>query len=199
VSERNDEGAEVGDRPTGAVTPQDEAKLQEFERFYRSDMASLVRFMIANGASSYDASEAAQAAMVAAFRHWDKIATPKAWVRKVAQRELVKQWRDVAVGSAAEFDDIASDNPSDLAPSAEAAVLLSEQSQGVLRALGQLPQSQRTTLARHLDGYTTTEIAEHLNTTEPTVRSQLRHARRRVAELLKNAQLMNQSENNRSS
>jgi hypothetical protein len=54
----------------------------------------------------------------------------------------------------------------------------------VLKAIKRLPPAQRRVMAWYFDGYAPAEIAGILGEDAPTVRSNLRHARRRLAEAL---------------
>jgi DNA-directed RNA polymerase specialized sigma24 family protein len=53
-----------------------------------------------------------------------------------------------------------------------------------MRALVHLPEAQAKTIALAIDGFTAEEIADFMYVAEATVRSNLRHARRKLEILL---------------
>jgi DNA-directed RNA polymerase specialized sigma24 family protein len=56
----------------------------------------------------------------------------------------------------------------------------------VIAALRRLPPAQLTAMALTFDGYTPTEIAQTLHQDASTVRSNLRHARKRLRDEIEN-------------
>ena len=142
-----------------------------FVSFYHQRFSRTVVLLIAMGASRAVAEDAAQDAMAEAWRKWETIREPDAWVRTVAVRAYLKQAR--AQSSAVTLpDEFAgqSDSSSDLG-------IFAEQRQQVLAWLRGLPDGQRTVAALFYDGLTCEEIAEATAKSPATVRSQLRHAR----------------------
>lgn len=57
---------------------------------------------------------------------------------------------------------------------------MGEERQEVLAALQSLPSGQRHVMALLFDGYTSSEVAQEMHVSVATVRSHLRHARRRL-------------------
>ena len=57
-----------------------------FDLFFRERFARTVVLLIAMGASRADAEDAAQEAMVLAWRQWDSVHEPSAWVRTANAR-----------------------------------------------------------------------------------------------------------------
>ena len=56
-----------------------------FASFYRQEYRRLVLHLLLKvGASEAEAEDAAQAAMMQARKRWDRIRSPRAWVRKAA-------------------------------------------------------------------------------------------------------------------
>jgi DNA-directed RNA polymerase specialized sigma24 family protein len=62
-----------------------------FVSFFHQRFSRTVVLLIAMGASRADAEDATQEAMVQAWRCWDSIREPAAWVRTVAVRAFWKQ------------------------------------------------------------------------------------------------------------
>jgi RNA polymerase sigma-70 factor (ECF subfamily) len=142
----------------------------EFSDFYRSELTALVTFLLWTGANAHDALDVAQDAMLEAYRRWQVIRDPRAWIRTVASRKYGRR-----LGSVEE--------PTD---SIEASTLQRpdidieawEQQQEVLRLLSGLPLRQRQIMAWFYDGYEHADIARELNLTPENVRSNLKKARR---------------------
>jgi RNA polymerase sigma factor (sigma-70 family) len=146
-------------------------KAETFEAFFRSDFPRLVAFLRLIGATSAEAEDAAMEAFVSAFRDWDSITQPRAWIRVVAQRALMKsRVRHDRADSAF----MAIHRPTN--PAAE----WSER-ENVIEMLRALPQRQRIVMAYAIDGFDSEEIAQLLGISPQTVRSNLRHARKSLA------------------
>jgi RNA polymerase sigma factor (sigma-70 family) len=129
------------------------------------------------GASRADAEDAAQEAMILAWKQWETIQEPAAWARTVAVRAYWKLARvRQPLVSLGESLPEAESNP-DLS-------IFAEEQQHVLRLLRALPQQQRTVAALFYDGLACEEIAELVGSPPATVRSHLRHARGRLKELV---------------
>lgn len=147
------------------------ARDAEFTLFYNNELPNLVGFLVVQGARPVIAAEVAQDAMIEAYRHWDRIDSPRSWVRTVASR---RWWRR------AEHDraEVLREEPPE-----HAAWLSSEQSDEIenrhafLALARSLPVAQRQVLAWTFDGYRPTEIAAVLGKPAATVRSLLRDAR----------------------
>ncbi|GAA1542420.1 sigma-70 family RNA polymerase sigma factor [Dactylosporangium maewongense] len=159
--------APVAARPVVDVA----AKNLEFTLFYTADLPKLVGFLVVQGARPDLAADLAQLAMTDAYRQWDTIEAPRAWVRTVATRHW---WRhndrhrhEVPLDSLPE--------PGSLLSRDEAADI--EHRHTFLAVIGTLPPGQREVLAWTYDGYLPTEIAAQLGKTPEAVRSALRDAR----------------------
>lgn len=133
--------------------------------------------LIALGASRADAEDATQDAMVEAWQKWQSIEKPGAWVRTVAYHAYLRQVhaRD---RQAASLDESAHE------PAVESDLSIFTDGQRVLQLLRALPPGQRTVAAFFYDGLTCEEIAELVGTPAATVRSQLRHARKALKEMM---------------
>ncbi len=147
------------------------ARDAEFTLFYTNDMPSLVGFLVVQGAHTTAAADLAQEAMTEAYRYWDVIDTPRAWVRTVATR---KWWR-LARREQTEQPHDELPEPGRLL-SVEAAAEIEER-HTFLTLLRSLPPAQREVMAWTYDGYGPTEIAALLGKNPATVRSVLRQAR----------------------
>lgn len=143
------------------------------QRFSRT-----VVLLIAMGAGLADAEDAAQEAMILAWQNWASIREPAAWVRTTAIRVFFKQSRKEQNQAVPleEADAYLSANP-DLE-------IFAEEEQKVLRLLRALPPGQRTIAVLFYDGMSCEEIAEFTGKIPATIRSQLRHARKTLKELI---------------
>jgi RNA polymerase sigma-70 factor (ECF subfamily) len=143
----------------------------EFELFYLAEMPKVVAFLMVQGAQAATAADIAQEAMLEAYRQWNAIDIPRAWVRTVAARTW---WRTHKAEQA--------ERPSDQLPEPDR--LLSEDAASEIEArhiflalMRRLPPAQREAMAWTYDGYRPTEIAAVLGKPPGTVRSVLRQAR----------------------
>lgn len=150
----------------------------EFECFYRAEARDLVRFLVWLGAPLADAADVAQDTMIEAYRQWSTIRRPRAWIRTVASRTFLRRLAQV-------------DQPVE---DVDGRPLLSDscdlitawlQHQEILRLLALLPPRQRQVMAWIFDGYSPKRIAPELGITPDDVRSNLRLARRALAEHLR--------------
>jgi len=161
------------DRPGVAVaTRRDTA----FAGFYREEVHRLMGFVIKLGATAHTAADVVQVAFTQAWVSWDSIHTnPRAWVRTVATRAFQQQLGVIEVPA-----EVVPDGRTVL--SAEAEVVLEESTRAVRELIGTLPFAQRLTLAWHLDGFGTAEIAAATGRQEAAVRQNLHRARTTLAE-----------------
>ncbi|WP_420118082.1 RNA polymerase sigma factor, partial [Micromonospora sp.] len=142
-----------------------------FDRFYRTEMAQLVSFLVWRGVNRSEAADIAQDAMFEAFKHWNAIRHPGAWVRRVASRLWARHFRANRAEPLAEV-------PEPDQWTAQQSIDLALEQDHVRRLVAGLPIRQRQILLLILDGYTPAEIAEMLQVIPASVRSSLRHARR---------------------
>ena len=143
----------------------------EFTLFYHEQMPRLVAFLSVHGARAGVAADVAQEAMTEAYRQWDSIDRPRAWVRTVASRiwwRLTQQ--DRTESPSEQLDDQAT-----AVSAAEPEEI--ENRHVFLAILRSLPLGQRQVMAWTYDGYQPTEIAALLRIEPATVRSRLRDAR----------------------
>lgn len=150
-----------------------------FEELYRQDFRRLVALAYGLSGSRAAAEELVQEAFLAAHRRWDQIRdydNPSAWLRRVVvNRSISAIRRRVAEGVA-----LARVFGRRQLPEA-----LPEPDEAVWRAVRRLPKRQAQVIAlRYVDDLPVAEIATILGCAEGTVKSNLHHARNRLAELL---------------
>jgi RNA polymerase sigma factor (sigma-70 family) len=149
----------------------------EFAACYRSEMAALVRHVMFHGASEQEAHDAAQSAFEQAYRVWETIRSPRAWLRTVAVRAHLR--------SAVRQETPAESLPDRVGElSAMVGAESREQERAVLAALAALPLKQRQVMAWTFDGFAPAEIAVALDTDPAAVRQNLAKARRNLKQLL---------------
>jgi RNA polymerase sigma factor (sigma-70 family) len=150
----------------------------KFEDFYISERDHLVSFICKHGARLDDAWDIAHETFVKALRLWEGIRNPRAWIRRVASRAYIEQQTKSATDLQAAFRADWLHRPQIVN------FLLRDEWERVHEALASLPLRQRQVMAWHLDGYRPAEIAEELNVDAALVRSNLRHARNKLKEIL---------------
>jgi RNA polymerase sigma-70 factor (ECF subfamily) len=156
---------------TAEAAAEQQARNVEFTLFYTNQMPALVAFLIVQGARSTVAGDVAQDAMTEAFRNWDSLDNPRAWVRIVASRTWWRTiGRDRKEGPSEGLDEHAIASTSAELDEVEAR-------HEFLRILHSLPPGQRQVMAWTYDGYQPTEIATLLGKTPAAIRSLLRDAR----------------------
>jgi RNA polymerase sigma factor (sigma-70 family) len=158
--------------------PSSPPSIAEFEACYKTELNSLVRFLIRQGVSYNDSDDAAQSAFTEAFRQWLRIQNPRAWLRRVAIRSIKHL----------------PEYPTRDMPSADRQSLISdpiemnEQSRQVIEMLAKLPPQQRAAMAWAMDGFSPKEIAEEIGSTPAAVRQSLRRARQTLKDMLSRMQ-----------
>ncbi len=120
--------------------------------------------------------------MLLAWKHWDTIGEPAAWVNTVAVRGY---WR-----LARRRQQEVSLNEAVLEPADPGLGIFTEEQQQVLCLLRQLPAQQRNVAALFYDGMAMEEIAELVGVSPATVRSHLRHARTTLRGLIKSRMVL---------
>ena len=150
-----------------------------WEDLYKAEMPRLVRYLMKcfGDSDMRDAADAAHNAFAELFANWDAVRSPRAWLRTVAFRQMLRQ------NARAEYPlDILRQEPT--AVSASARLELREETQAVLHGLRQLPLAQRQVLALIYDEFSYAEITQITGTSEAAVRKNAERARRRMSELL---------------
>jgi RNA polymerase sigma factor (sigma-70 family) len=148
-----------------------------FVSFFEERFGRIVILLVSMGASRADAEDATQEAMTQAWRKWDSIQEPAAWIRVVAVRAYIRQVRARAE-EATPLESIPEPAEDPDLPG------LTQSQHYVLDMLRGLPLGQRTVAALYYDGMTCEEIAGLTGKPASTVRSQLRHARTTLKELM---------------
>jgi RNA polymerase sigma-70 factor (ECF subfamily) len=163
----------------------EDARLQ-FESFYRADMRALVRFVFTLGGAvdRESAADAAQEAMARAWKLWNTIEHPRAWVRTVAGRIWMSEHlkhRDIP-------DESIGDRPGSLLLRPRGGdhsdLIVTESALRI--GLAKLTITQRQVMAWAVDEYEPKEIAEILGMNAATVRSHLSQARTILNPFLRN-------------
>ncbi|MFE4492462.1 RNA polymerase sigma factor [Streptomyces niveus] len=152
----------------------------EFSSFYRGTIRELTGFLINQGAALPVAADIAQDTMTKAYRRWTDIRQPRAWVHTVASRALIRRIADLREDPVGQLPE-----PTSLLAVTDP-VTEWETQYDALRLLTVLPPRQRQVLAWTLNGFTPSEIAEHLGLTAEAVRASLKKARRTAAAHLRN-------------
>jgi RNA polymerase sigma factor (sigma-70 family) len=148
----------------------------KWEACYRAEMPQLIRYLMKCFAESdmRDAADAAQSAFAELFTKWNTVRSPRAWLRIVAFRQMLRQPVEYPLDVHME--------PSMLPASAP--LELREQEHQVLAALRHLPLAQRQVMALVYDQFSYPEIAEIVGKSEATVRKNTERARAAMKELL---------------
>ncbi|NMO53422.1 sigma-70 family RNA polymerase sigma factor [Actinoplanes sp. TBRC 11911] len=163
---------EDGDRSRRmSITPSKVERDTEFELFYLRELPRLVAFLATHGARVSMATDVAQETMMQAYRRWDDLEKPRAWIRTVASRTW---WRQEQQQRQEIPHDQCPDSHTLLDVDAATEI---ESRHEVLSILKTLPIQQRQVMAWFYDGYQPNEIAAVLGKPVTTVRSLLRHAR----------------------
>jgi RNA polymerase sigma factor (sigma-70 family) len=152
----------------------------DFEDFVRAERSRLIRFLMNNNASVHEAEEAAQRALIEAWRKWETIMSPRAWVYRVALREL---WKS-ATGTGVSREQLAADPPEKAyAPSAADTAEITEWEREVCAEIAQLPPQQRQVAILRYEGYSNREIADQLGVDDSAVRHNVLRAKARLQHL----------------
>jgi RNA polymerase sigma-70 factor (ECF subfamily) len=164
-----------------AVSERDEG----FTTFFRSEYPSLVRTLFLVVHDRELARDLAQDAFIQLFARWRRISQydrPEAWVRRVGIRMAVRASARERVRPLLERE-------------LDFATLPKPVDMDVVRAIGQLPASQRAAVALfYLEDRPVSDVAEVLACSEVTAKVHLHRARRRLTELLGEKKLVEESE-----
>jgi RNA polymerase sigma-70 factor, ECF subfamily len=157
------------------VDPLDPATGSEgFEAFYLREYHAVVRLAYALSGSRLVAEDIAQEAFLRAFRDWEQIRHPSAWVRKVVVRRAGRIVRRRLLEARAVARLLAGRGP--------AVAELPEQDAEVWRAVRALPRRQAQVIAlRYVADASVAEIARTLGLAEGTVKAQLHRGRHALA------------------
>ncbi|RKF18997.1 RNA polymerase sigma factor [Micromonospora globbae] len=162
--------------------PETGSGFRDFDEFFRLDYTRVIHFVRRFGATWQEAEDAAQEAMAAVYKRWNVLSdeNPRGYARTVAEhayaRSRVKQRRERESFLVAGWPNPNSFDLDD--------VMFRKDTRLTLWALSRLPIEQRRVFAWAMDGFSHKQIAEFLGKPEATVRSNYRHARNKLAELL---------------
>jgi len=150
------------------------ASRQDFDQFYSSSAARLIRHGYALTGDMADAQDIAQEAFARAWQRWSVVRdcdSPEAWVRRVATNLAASRWRRIRVARAA------AGKPAELhAPE------VSTDTVALVSGLRTLPERQRTVLVLHyMCDLTVDQIATELGCPSGSVKSWLSRGRTALA------------------
>jgi RNA polymerase sigma-70 factor, ECF subfamily len=153
------------------------ASRQDFDEFYSSSAARLVRHGYALTGDMAEAQDIAQEAFARAWQRWPTVRecdSPEAWVRRVATNLAASRWRRIRVARAA-----AGRTAEPHAPE------VSTDTVALVSGLRTLPERQRTALVLHyMCDLTVDQIAAELNCPSGSVKSWLSRGRTALAEAI---------------
>jgi RNA polymerase sigma-70 factor, ECF subfamily len=145
-----------------------------FEAFYLREYHAVVRLAYALSGSRLAAEDIAQEAFLRAFRDWEAIRHPSAWVRKVTVRGAGRTAHRRFLEARALARVLAGRGP--------AVAELPEEDAEVWRAVRALPRRQAQVIAlRYVADAPVAEIARTLGLAEGTVKAQLHRGRQALA------------------
>jgi RNA polymerase sigma-70 factor (ECF subfamily) len=160
-----------------AMVSQGQGYDDEFDGFFRKEYSRVVKVVMYAGATFEEAEDAVSPAMARAYVRWPLLTQPDAWVRIVALRNYLKEVmgdrRRGRLETEAGHRDCLDRLPVKTHEEPD-------ERSWVITVLRRLPPAQLTAMALTFDGYTATEIAQMLDLDASTVRSNLRHARKRL-------------------
>lgn len=152
-----------------------------FEEFFRDSYRSLVRDVIFAGGDPHEAEDAVSAAMTEVFQRWDTIRHPRAYARRAAISNLIKNKQR---GPQRIRERLIERGDVPLEHDMDPGLTVWEQREWVTLLLKSLPPAQREVLACMVDMFTRQEIAQLLGKTEAAVRQNLHAARKTLASRL---------------
>jgi RNA polymerase sigma factor (sigma-70 family) len=158
----------------------------DFSEFFDSQSHKVVAFLMQNGASLQDAEDAAQQALVDAWKlsqdrvRWEKIRNPEGWIREVARRKYLRppgprRRPPTQAGDLPEMPSLQAD-PGELTPA----------TLDLLAALRTLDDEARAVMAYRMDGFNFREIADAMGIYEQRARDIQKRTRRILMRILGN-------------
>ena len=150
----------------------------DFDEFYTGSVLRVSAYVYALSGDRVETEDVVQEAYARAWQHWDKVSVhgdPEAWVRTVAYRTRVSQWRRVTTRFKAHLrHGVAPDVPE-----------LSVDYVAIIAALREIAPSQRRAIVlHHLVGLSVEEVAVETGVAPGTVKAHLSRGRARLATLL---------------
>lgn len=151
----------------------DELGPREFEVFFKSEYANVVRILAFQGAGMADAQDAAQDAFLEVYRRWGSIQDPRSYLIKAAFNRYGK----LAARHRRSIPYDRSDDAPPTLPGQSTDPSLSAHLIAVKQAVLDLPTIQREVMTLWTAGYTTAEIANILDLSQAAVRQRMHRAR----------------------
>ncbi len=175
----NDGGSKLTVDADEATAMEREAFRESFDSFYERELSSVVGLAYVLSGSRSGAEDLAQEGFLAAYRHWDRIASfddPGAWVRRVVANRAVSGYRRRKAELKALMK-IGQHSFEILDMSQDAELIWDE--------VRRLPTRQAQTVAlRYFDHRAIAEIARILECSENTVKTHLKRAKQTLAQRL---------------
>ena len=154
---------------------------QSFDEFYLATRRTLLRQLTSLTADPELAADVLQEAYSRAWQHWGRVSQlrdPLAWVRTVAWRIAISQFRRVNVGR--RVTQLIHSDQESVAPDSAHEVVMDVQA-----ALRTLPPEHRRALVLHdLCGLSVSQVAAETGAPQGTVKSRLSRARDKLAAVL---------------
>ncbi|MER5878478.1 sigma-70 family RNA polymerase sigma factor [Streptomyces sp. NPDC001910] len=164
------------------IQPLTDDEQKKYDDFYRSEFPPLTRHVILLGGTHEEAKDAAQSALIDLLQNWYTVQAPRPWCRKAAAHHFLRSdIKENRADLSARTDFIARRGSDD------SYVLRSplEEWEFVVNFVeNHLVGNQRRVMAWNIDGFEPQEIARQLGMSPATVRSNLRHARKKLATAL---------------
>lgn len=156
-----------------------DARTRSFDEFYRSTVDRVVHLVYATTGNRTLAEDCTQEAYAKAWRDWDRIRShddPLSWVRTVARRDAISQWRKDG-NRAKALVRHGVDGPT-AAPN--------EDRVAVRDALAQLPEPLRETVALfYIADLSIEQIAHETGSPVGTIKARLHRGRAQLAQLIR--------------
>jgi RNA polymerase sigma factor (sigma-70 family) len=156
---------------------------QDRDRFVKENFLPVVWWLMAQGAALDQALDATQQAMIVTCEKWPH-RSPHSFARVVAKRVFVDFTRKART-SRKLHDRLTALYDRTPAPAADAKAIFDDEVAHVLGLLAQLPKRQRAVVAYKMDGFSDEEIADLTGQKVVTVRSNLRFARAKLKNLIR--------------
>ncbi len=149
---------------------------EEFTRIYRAEYVAVANFLRFSGADVQEIPDVVQSAFMALWSETKQVAHPRAWLRTVAERTLLRSNAEVVRQAHLPLPRMP------LEPEPILRLLQREQAVELVAMVQRLPAAQRRVFAWRMDGFEFSEIAAHFGQPESTVRSNYRHALAKLKE-----------------
>jgi RNA polymerase sigma factor (sigma-70 family) len=183
MGEKAVSGGEAEPTPSAHMSPA-EADASAFANLFRDAYQALLRDAIFAGGNYYEAEDAVSAALEEVLRRWDKIENPRAYARKAAISNLIKNKQR---GQQRIRARMIQRGDYQLERDLDPGLTVWEEQEWVMQLLESLPTAQREVLACIIDMFPRKEIAQLLGKTDAAVRQNLCAARKSLMSYLAEA------------